>query len=174
MCDPGTYQPDLASNGSVCLPCVKGGTCAGADLDNTVNRKPYPAQGFWGDRAHPTSFLECSLAELQCKGGETFECTEGYEGILCHACAKDYYLQVGQCVKCLENSTAQLFLMIFTTVCIFALWFGMNKFTAGQYDPADIGLQFMVWLFDYDSVPRVTRNLSFSRFLYTAFLYPKY
>ena len=174
VCDPGTYQPDLASNGSVCLPCVKGGTCAGADLDNTVNRKPYPAQGFWGDRAHPTSFLECSLAELQCKGGETFECTEGYEGILCHACAKDYYLQVGQCVKCLENSTAQLFLMIFTTVCIFALWFGMNKFTAGQYDPADIGLQFMVWLFDYDSVPRVTRNLSFSRFLYTAFLYPKY
>ena len=124
-------------------PYTEGGVCLGANLTSVSNISPHPQLGYWGDPEYPSEFLGCQFEASQCKGGKEFECSERYKGFVCAQCKSGYYTQAGECTRCMDNQTALLGLTLLTTLCIFMLWFGMNKFTAGQYDPADIGLQFM-------------------------------
>ena len=92
-CERGFYEqsPGAVSTELVCLPCPRGGLCAGG------RARPTAAPGFFPESGESLLFLECPNEGACLEGGV---CKEGYQGRLCAQCVPEHYALRGQCFEC--------------------------------------------------------------------------
>ena len=106
-----TTDPDLAAQFAYgtppnCRPCPEGCRCPGGDRCHVVD-------GWWlegetlpegGDATPPACHADPAIAKRRCHAYSPTalgECNEGYTGVLCASCARDFYpLAGGFCIKC--------------------------------------------------------------------------
>ena len=138
VCLSGYYQNELKAHGVECVPCPDGAVCHGANADLTLNEAPYPQPGFYGMEGYTSRYKECENGKSQCKGGRQHECADGYEGIMCQACSKDYYLADGECHVC--KGKLQPLYTFLATLGIVVLWFGLNTL---PHEALYVTLEFM-------------------------------
>ncbi|KAH8074978.1 hypothetical protein JL721_959 [Aureococcus anophagefferens] len=129
-CEPGYYV--VADGGAyACEECPHGGVCEGGTA------QPYPEEGFWGLRDHPTEFRECGR-DRACKGGPDFECYAGYSGRQCERMANDRFRVAGTQYPCPASPGARRAATLAMVLTVFALWHVINAVVCETSDVTDM------------------------------------
>jgi hypothetical protein len=110
----------------------------------------YANPGWWTDGTDKDTYYKCPF-KGSCLGGRLVvsgnssssnatksECKEGHEGVLCAICSGGYFLNDGQCTKCLPTGGAAETLVVLTNLGVFlgflyVLTRQMKVRTAGSY-----------------------------------------
>ena len=99
-----------------CKPCPLEGVCLG-------NWTMFPKEGYWRPDPLSDKFYKCP-SKHACKGSPDYSnylgnCSTGYTGNMCHACASGYYKTFGgECQVCLssELNTSRIVLLMVLTI----------------------------------------------------------
>ncbi|KAI9146222.1 hypothetical protein BKA69DRAFT_3966 [Paraphysoderma sedebokerense] len=81
------------NRGEICEPCLTGAVCS---TDGSI--APRAKLGWWRSDDNMT-FLEC-FPKMACVGTAENTCAEGYEGIRCASCGKNFYRLGEACREC--------------------------------------------------------------------------
>eukprot|EP00698_Gefionella_okellyi_P017322 TRINITY_DN5047_c0_g2_i1.p1 TRINITY_DN5047_c0_g2~~TRINITY_DN5047_c0_g2_i1.p1 ORF type:complete len:1804 (-),score=402.05 TRINITY_DN5047_c0_g2_i1:105-5516(-) len=89
--------------GDSCTTCPPGGVCPGGP-------RLWAANGFWINAEFDMYVQQCPYPD-RCPGGTSANCTTGYAGALCTACADNYYAVGDECSECNDPTQQALLLM---------------------------------------------------------------
>lgn len=148
----GYYTSDNASETKgLCLPCLEGASCR--DHDTKVTSMT-ALPGHWRPTPSALHFPSCAtaysgkqnadvLAKDRCCTADTcrnltfttedpsLQCSPGYSGVICAACASNYVKMGTDCVHCEGGSSIAIAFLSIFVVCVLAFFVLMAVFLCG-------------------------------------------